>query len=194
MDRDRPCRNQPRTLGVISDVSLEDAPDGPVDKLQAAVALAEGYGWRVLPVDPSERKAPLLSNGVKGASSHIKTIRSWRRMWHDGANIGVACGADYDGPTVLDVDAPEHVPPKVAELVANHTGPVAFTARGRHLYFAGNDGPNIGALRNEEGQKYGELRNSGYYVVAPPSIHHTGVVYTWNPSPAEAALTEAPAF
>ena len=80
------------------------------------------------------------------------------------ANIAVACGAP--GPTVLDVDDPIECPPGARAPPAAARPDVA-TARGRHLYFAGE-------ARGTVSLGYGELRGHGSYVIAPPVVHPSG--------------------
>lgn len=122
--------------------------------------------------------ASLVPHGVKDATDNVELIRHWWRVSPD-ANIGIATGK-VSRLIVLDVDG-EEGERRLAELVAAK-GPLAATAevktgRGRHLYFTY---PHH-ALHVPSCAKQGlDVRADGAYVVAPPSIHSTGVRYTWS--------------
>jgi hypothetical protein len=149
------------------------------DLLPSALGYA-GRGWPVLPVRANS-KEPLTPRGVKDASTDPERIRAWWKRWPD-ANIGIACG--HPGPQVLDIDRPAiaraHLQPfDLGEV------PAVATARGRHLYFHGS-------ARGTVTFDYGELRGTGSYVIAPPSAHATGKLYTWLLSP-NGSLPQVPA-
>jgi hypothetical protein len=139
----------------------------------SAVKFALAYarlGWRVGQVEPGG-KVPLTTacpRGVHSFTTDPDLIRSWWERRPD-ANVAIACGAP--GPDVVDID----VPRRARELLARLGGlgaPEVATARGRHFYFAGT-------TRSTVGLPYGELRACGGFVVAPPSVHSTGKLYTW---------------
>lgn len=134
--------------------------------LEAALAYAR-QGWQVLPIDPTSKR-PTTRNGVKDATIDERTLRAWFEL-HPELNLGIATGAP--GPDVLDIDnlwafGDTH------DLSAFGDTPFVETARGRHYYFVGSDQRTI-ALG------YGELRRQGSYVIAPPSTHPSGKVYSW---------------
>ena len=138
--------------------------------LQAARELA-AFGWPVLPV-AAGAKEPLTVHGVKDATTDDVRIGQWWRKWPD-ANVGVATGAP--GPTVLDIDDLGAAAQALPEL-ENLSPPQVATPRGRHLYFEGQ-------ARGTINLGYGELRGTGSYVVAPPSVHPSGKLYVWLTSP-----------
>lgn len=140
------------------------------DICEAAQDLA-ARGWPVIPVR-AHGKEPLTKNGVKDATTDERTLLHWFERWPD-ANLGVACGAP--GPTVLDIDDLAGAQWVLATL-KNSPAPTVATTRGRHIYFRGLEQSTI-ALG------YGELRGHGSYVVAPPSIHPSGKLYTWLQAP-----------
>jgi putative DNA primase/helicase len=136
----------------------------------AAMAYAE-RGWPIFPLR-ARSKVPLTLHGFKDATTDERTILRWFERWPN-ANLGVACGEP--GPTVLDIDDPGaagDLATRCSELGA----PIVATARGVQFYFAGTDSRTVGL-------GYGELRSRGSYVVAPPSVHPTGKVYTWIAAP-----------
>lgn len=121
----------------------------------------------------SPGKHPLTVNGLKAASTNPEVLH----FQFEGkvANIGLATGP-ISGIFVLDVDGAIGESslsnyPDMPETLTSTTG------RGRHLIFrypdkkvytrAGKFAPGL------------DIRGEGGYIVAPPSIHYTGVVYQW---------------
>ena len=147
----------------------------------SALELAK-FGFPVFPLVP-RRKQPLTTHGVNDATIDPNQVRGW---WTDrpDANIGVAMG---DGYVVIDVDGPAGEA-SLAEIEKEHgalpSTAVARTGRGRHLYFK-----TLESFRNRVGALGPglDVRSKGAYVVAPPSVHPSGVQYSWasNHPPAE---------
>ncbi len=148
----------------------------------AALDLAQ-RGYHVFPVRP-RAKVPLTSNGFKDATGAERTILHWWDRRPD-ANIGVACGASGIG--VLDIDAKHGADPReVIPRLGLEGYPIVWTGeappvdkhpdslegvRGAQVYFAGD-------VRTCETTVPGvEFRGAGAYVVAPPSVHPSGVAY-----------------
>jgi hypothetical protein len=167
--------------------------------LEAALEYT-GRGWKVFPLyEPAPQgtcscgrgdcqspgKHPRTGHGLKEATTDTARIRSWWSAWPN-ANIGVVTGRD-SGFVVLDVDRPESLRGWWSDTLA------ATTGKGVHFYFRTGDA----AVKNSVG-KLGagiDLRADGGYVVAPPSLHSSGVTYTWsnpdqNPKPAPAWLLQ----
>ena len=147
--------------------------------LAAALRYATLRGWHVLPCQ-HKGKAPLTPHGVHDASSDVETIGGWWSKW-PAANVGLACGPS--GLVVIDLDG-QQGSDSWAALHAEHgfddATVMAQTARGVHLYFRAPDGVEIG---NDTGRKLGagiDVKSAGGYVIAPPSIHPSGTVYTWD--------------
>ncbi len=120
----------------------------------------------------SPGKHPRTSDGFRSATTDANTIKSWWTRWPN-ANIAIRTGAE-SGIIVLDVDGPEGeaflkgkpLPPT----------PTAKTGRGRHICFK-HPGKTV---RNAV--KIGpalDVRGDGGYIVAPPSKHKSGAVYSW---------------
>ncbi len=169
--------------------------------LADAALLYARRGWAVLPLHgapdgvctcgrpdcPSPGKHPRLKDGVKGASSDPETVAGWWRQW-PSANIGLATGAP-SGLWVLDVDVGDGVDGEadLARLEAAHGPLKALQARtgsgGRHLFFELDKASE--ALRNRarlkvDGRTTGlDVRATGGYVVAAPSVHASGQPYAW---------------
>lgn len=95
---------------------------------------------------------------------------------HGLRNLGIACGPS--GLLVVDEDVPGDFARYAATI--GQTVPATFTVRtghGSHFYLRATD-PSMG---NAEGalSSYGiNVRGRGGFVVAPGSVHETGVIYT----------------
>ena len=121
----------------------------------------------------SPGKHPWTMNGLKNASLDHFALQSL--FTKSNANIGIATGP-ISNIFVVDVDGPQGEAslqqfPELPQTLTSTTG------RGRHIVFrypdrkvytrAGKFAPGL------------DIRGEGGYIVAPPSIHYTGVVYQW---------------
>lgn len=176
--------------------------------LNAARAYAE-LGWAVFPLSPGT-KIPLLSKDQGGKGCHDATtdraqIEAWWKRTPD-ANVGIHCGP-ASGIVVLDVDVPDPARGKtddgdlaLAALEAKH-GPLPDTPwqrsgeyegrRARQIIFKHFDGARNTANRIAPGL---DTRAGDGYIVAPPSLHPSGVRYEWVVKPSVLALAAAPAW
>ena len=175
-----------------------------VDPLTGALRYAEN-GWPVLPCHSPTRfgcscsltdcsspgKHPRLSNGLTGASTDPYTIERWWHRWPT-ANIAIRTG-EPSGLVVVDVDRRAGGHRTLSELVERHgVLPATMTVRtgdGIHLYFA-HPGR---AVSNDAGRRVGagiDIRGDGGYVLAPPSLHHTGRRYAVEAERAIAPMPE----
>jgi hypothetical protein len=170
--------------------------------LHTAVLRYVESGWAVLPLWSVENgvcacgkprclrdagKHPvgtLVPNGVRDATRDIETvIRWWTR--YPKANIGIALGR-ISNTVVIDVDGPTGRE-TLEKLLAQYEyvlPPFWYveTGRdegGRHHYFRYPKDVTV-QTRKVKGL---EVRSDGAYVVAPPSIHYTGRIYTWHGVP-----------
>lgn len=152
----------------------------------------------------SPGKHPRTRAGVSEASSDPTQVREWWQRWHD-AGIGIATGAP-SGIWVLDVDTkgpPDGITGIEAfdELVRRHHlhpwRQVRTGSGGLHLYYRTCDRPvrNRQHLRidGHDGPRTGlDVRGTGGYVVAPPTLHHSGRRYAWRADDAAADDRPAP--
>jgi len=137
-------------------------------------------------------KRPAVANGVLAATTNPDTIRGWWQ--HDPQfNVGIATGAP-SGIFAVDVDGVD-AEAELRKLEAQHGAlpPTieVITARGRHVYFKMPAAP----IRNSAG-KLGpglDIRATGGYVLAPPSVHPTGRRYAWSVDCAS-AIADAPTW
>jgi hypothetical protein len=115
----------------------------------------------------------LVHNGVKGATSDLKTIRRWHRK-HPDMNYAVAT----EGLAVIDCDSKE----ALRAFRSGYNPPPTFTvktARGFHFYYRGEM-----PARNGARTKLDVKSGAGCYVVGPASRHASGAIYAiWEAEP-----------
>jgi hypothetical protein len=123
----------------------------------------------------------------------VQTIISWWNRWPQ-ANVGIVTGA-ASGLWVLDLDGHDGIDSFAALERENEVIISKLSVRtgggGLHIYFPW---PSTGNIRNSvklHGMKI-DTRGEGGYVVAPPSIHESGDLYTWTVPPGNMALVAAP--
>lgn len=171
--------------------------------LEHALAYAK-RGWSVFPLfDPNpktgycacgrpsgrrqegrcESKHPRMNGGFKKATTDENQIRRWWGQWPD-ASIGIPGGA-ANGFFVVDLDEKEAEGisggARWAELVAangpdNNPPEIETGSGGMHLLYKYVDGISTSTGSLPEGI---DIRGSGGYIVAPPSIHYSGRRYAW---------------
>lgn len=188
------------TAAPIGELVAEwiDRPAKPNPHLAAALDLAR-RGFAVFPLK-AKGKVPLLpeergGRGCLDATRDERVITGW---WGPvpRANIGIATG-NPSGTFVLDVD-PRHGGDEALADLERHHGALpetvmSFTGGGRHLLFR-----HVAGIRNSSG-KLGpglDIRGDGGYVVAPPSVHESGRLYSWSVDhhPDDMPIAEAPAW
>jgi hypothetical protein len=171
-----------------------------MDTLKAAKAYAQ-RGWLVVPLHnpkqgkcscrrkdcSSHGKHPRTEHGLKDGSTDPRQIEQWFTRWPD-ANLGILTG-QASGLVVLDVDGEDgkaslralmsaHAPlPKTLCVRTGRTGSDG-KRKGCHYYFRA---PTEALIRNSAGilGKGLDVRGEGGYVVAPPSLHPSGLLYVW---------------
>jgi hypothetical protein len=167
---------------------------GEVELVKHALAYAR-KGWAVFPLwwpafpgecscrdggkCSSAGKHPLVPKGPHAATHNEEAIKAWWRKWPN-ANIGIATGW-ASGFDVLDVDPDHGGGGSMKRLLLEH-GPPAQTlvsitgSGGRHILWK---------HRKETKQSQGilpgiDIRTTGGYIVAPPSMHACGERYRWH--------------
>lgn len=132
-------------------------------------------------------RADLCPHGVKDATTDEGVISSWP----DDINIGVALGKAAGGVMVFDVDhleiAARFLDPEFG--LPDQTAVASSGRLGAHIWFRSTGPTQTFHLRAKEGEKIGEVRGDGAYVVVPPSLSVTGRRYQWigQPSRVDAA-------
>jgi hypothetical protein len=132
-------------------------------------------------------KHPRTRHGLTDASTDEAQIREWWTC-SPSANIGIATGPE-SGIMVIDLDGDFKLPEAISAIPRTIT---AKTSRGRHLYLRYPAGIKI-ANKVHLYDLPIDVRGTGGYVVAPPSVHRTGAVYDWLFEPADCELADAPA-
>nr|WP_245157790.1 bifunctional DNA primase/polymerase [Brevundimonas sp. A19_0] len=185
---------------------------------EAAHDLA-ALGWAVFPLRPRDKKPYPNTRGLEDASQDVAEVVAW---WHGAAtlprkdpgkpaaragraaNVGVATGAG-SGFFVLDVDGQTGMDSLLRMTRAYSPLPHTVrqsTGKGGHLLFAWPEGREprnrAGSLGQTESgvRPYPglDIRGEGGYIVAAPSIHPSGRLYSWAEgcSPFERPLAAAP--
>jgi hypothetical protein len=151
---------------------------------RTALDLAE-RGYHVFPLLPREKR-PITGRGFKDATRDERAILHWWDTTPE-ANIGIACGAS--GIVVWDIDTKAGADPEDVLAELDRAGaPLILTGeaperddghpqslagvRGAQVYFRGDlSGTDALTIAGTE------IRGRQHYVVAPPSIHPSGVEY-----------------
>lgn len=179
------------------------------------VTAALGYaarGWLVVPIHnpklgvcscrkkdcSSLGKHPRTEHGLKDGSKDSKQIERWWEKWPD-ANVGILTGQE-SGLVVLDIDGTDGKASLQALTAAHGSLPKTLCAKtgrkgtdgkrkGAHYYYRAPAGVPI---RNSAGilGKGLDIRADGGYVLAPPSVHPSGLLYEWQAR--EQPLAEVP--
>ncbi len=142
--------------------------------LTAALAY-HARGWNVIPIAPGSKKS-----NIKGTKCFEKRQSSddVRHLFeHHAGNIAIVCGAVSGNLCVFDAETPELFEAGLAYVTKVSSGKFLHavrTARGGHIYFV-TERP-IHSIGKRNGWDY-EIRSNGSYVMAPPSIHPSGVAY-----------------
>lgn len=156
--------------------------------LSAALHYVE-RGWHVHPLKARSKK-PATSKGMRQATTASAQIERW---WRDtpNANVGIRC--NRSGLLVVDIDPRSGGDSSLERLVEEHgslpaTLEVDTGGGGRHLYF---QCPDESARYAKELAPGVDIKVNGY-VVAPPSVHPSGGVYSWcDPDASIAVLPDA---
>lgn len=142
-----------------------------------ALAYAES-GLAVFPLVPKDKK-PMTRHGFSDASTAPRQIREW---WTNcpQANIGIACGAMSGGLLVIDLDVHDDIDgcDFLNEFELTDPLPDTMTTRtgsgGMHILYRADR-----EIRPSVNTAIGvDIRCDGSYIVAPPSVHPNGNLYT----------------
>lgn len=157
---------------------------------------AERYasmGWAVFPLRP-RGKEPRTKNGVKDACCDIEQVRAFWERFPD-SNIGIAMGEPSGGLVAIDVDEDgESGKDGMAAVRAWERGhgelpetATALTGRGgTHMLY------RMRGVKNSVNAELAvDIRSTGGYIVAPPSIHPNGSAYAWECDPEEYPVADA---
>jgi putative DNA primase/helicase len=179
---------------------IQARPKREENLFNAALCYAR-KGWPVIPVYSvcngvcacrkgltcdAPGKHPYHSSWGTIASTDPEVIKEWWDHSCVGANIGVLTGLksrifclDVDVPR-LDANISKNGPARLAELINLHgelpiTGKVSTGSGGSHYFF---EMPSNAEFKKEIAPGL-DIKANGGFVVAPPSIHKSGNLYTW---------------
>jgi bifunctional DNA primase/polymerase-like protein/primase-like protein len=136
-------------------------------------------GWSIIPIRPGDKRPLVRWDQFQHRRAGEAETCDWFRTCAD-AGIGIVTGT-VSGLVVLDVDVRHSGDVALQQLEREHGRlPTTVECRtgggGRHLYFAHPGG----LVRNKAGLAPGvDIRANGGYVVAPPSLHGSGLRYVW---------------
>lgn len=166
-------------------------PRPDIARLEAALWYCTSMQWPVMPVDREGSKKPCVK--WKPYQTERPTPEIIEQWWSKfpAANVGLITG-ELAGCFVVETDSPEasawlldqNLPP----------GPVAESSQEfkRHYYFR-HPGFRVANSQSQIAPNI-DVRGDGGYVVVPPSVHHTGVIYQWIVSPEDVELPDAPGW
>jgi Bifunctional DNA primase/polymerase, N-terminal/Primase C terminal 1 (PriCT-1) len=151
-------------------------------------------GWSIIPIRLGDKRPFVRWEQFQHRRADEAETCDWFRTCPE-AGIGIVTGT-VSGLVVLDVDVRHGGDAALQRLEREHGRlPTTVECRtgggGRHLYFAHPGG----LVRNKVGLAPGiDLRADGGYVVAPPSLHASGLRYVWvaGRAPDDMAVTPLP--
>jgi hypothetical protein len=140
-------------------------------------------GWSPIPIKEQSKEPNLVElEPYLNRTATTEELNSW--AW---SGVGIVTGR-LSGVLVLDVDSVEG-----EAFLRKHGHPptpmVRTASGGLHLYFKHPDHEVKTRIRPAPGL---DIKASGGYVVAPPSIGENGKPYEWIVSPEEAELADPP--
>ncbi len=141
--------------------------------LRANVAYGYQVGWSFTPLNG---KAPI----TKGWQQRPRETLEEALAWADKGNVGLRTGK-ASGVFVIDLDQykPDYDPDVVAALELPDTVAVRSGGGGRQLYYALNNGVDLGNSSGKLAPAV-ETKGNGGQVVFPGSVHpDTGKPYEW---------------
>lgn len=130
-------------------------------------------GWSVFPV-PSGKKEPVIKWGeFRERMASDSEIDAWFGKQEN--SIGIACGK-MSNLSVLDADGITGIQ-ELNRLGLVSPATVITGSGGRHLYFTYAGETNKQTSKDHQGL---DGRGEGGYVLAPPSLHASGMKYRWS--------------
>lgn len=150
---------------------------------KAAAVDYRRYGWCPIPIKRGSKQTAL---GQLAPYLNRRATKEELAAWA-WPGVGIVTGG-VSGVLVLDVDGPEGE--EELQKYGHPVTPMVRTANGGlHLYFKHPEQHVRTGIRVAPGL---DVKASGGYVVAPPSLGPSGRPYEWIVSPEEADLAEPP--
>ena len=147
-------------------------------------------GWSVIPLWPGKKNPMLGKSEVLQYRERLPTsdeLNTW--FGNSDSNLGILTGV-IRGPVVVDLDSTDGLQ-AFKSLTQNrqHQTPLVKTGKGYHLYFQKSNGDINNRARFITDC---DIRATGGYVVAPPSLNGSGNPYTWIRRPDQYELQPLP--
>jgi hypothetical protein len=124
------------------------------------------------PIPLEHRSKKPLVKWTKGWNPNLNELESWAS--NPTINWGVRCGENL---AVIDCDSEDIYQDFIATHELPKNCPIVKTARGYHIWLRPKK-----AIRSQNIGNF-ELKCLGSYIVAPPSIHPSGVPYVFQVAP-----------
>lgn len=133
-------------------------------------------GLSVIPIEPRGKRPAIASWKVY---QERQPTDEELLQWFDGTenNIAIVTGR-VSNVAVIDLDSEDAV--KFAQAHDFTDTATVKTARGLHLYCRYSEGENVRNFQKRDDLPDIDLRGEGGYVVAPPSVHESGIRYHWD--------------
>ncbi len=130
------------------------------------------HGLSVIPLLPKEKKPLVAWMEYRTRLANEKELVEW---FADGtANIGIVTGP-ISKIAVVDFDSQDAL--KFARRNDFPSCPLVKTSKGYHAYYRYREG--VRNFQKRDDLPGIDLRADGGYVVAPPSVHPSGIQYSW---------------
>ena len=154
-----------------------------VDNLEAAIDLWE-KGFNVIPLR-SSNPLPTPEEPSDDFSIFKKPLVKWKKYQNKRLSLEelkryferkpfLNLGIITNGLVIIDADNQKAVGWCDINL---DTPVVSITAKGKHYYFSK---PQDFQISNSVNSELGiDIRSTGGFVVAPPSVHGSGIIYRW---------------
>ncbi|MFZ5831265.1 MAG: bifunctional DNA primase/polymerase [Planctomycetota bacterium] len=172
---------------------MSETPTTPTNHerlIQSALEYA-GYGWHVLPTR-HRTKRPLLNEWQNKSSIDEDSIVEWWTQWPN-ANVSVQLGPRSG---LIDIECDSAKAEQEFASLFDGNPPATCTyqgKRGRHrLYRWRDDLPGGAVIHIGEIEVRTGNCGKGAQSVFPPSIHESGIEYTWLVPPSECEPQEIP--
>lgn len=129
-------------------------------------------GFSIIPLRPCSKEPLINWSEFQKRRASVEEATEWWTKWPD-ANLGIVTGL-VSGVVVVDLDGPEGL--ESAKKLGLRTSVQTITGRGTHLWYRYPNSNVQNAVKVLPGI---DIRGDGGFIVAPPSIHETGLRYRW---------------
>ena len=134
-------------------------------------------GWPTIPIIPGEKRPPFSWKEYQDRLPTEQEITEWYEQCPE-AGVAIITGS-ISGLVVVDIDNPE-----AKQELEERFGPLpetlfGHTSKGQHYYFRHPGNVHCKTCSGLSGIEGLDIRGDGGYIIAPPTVHPDGTVYTW---------------